>query len=358
MNHKYCIIMAGGIGARFWPISRKSAPKQFLDILGTGKSLIRSTYERFVNIVPTENFIVVTNVAYKELVLKEIPELQEEQILCEPFRRNTTPCIAYAAFHLKAIDPEAEMIVTPSDHVITNEMHFCEVMLQAIDFINIVPEAMVTIGLKPTRPDTGYGYIQISEKCGHKLFKVKTFTEKPGLEMAQAFMNSGEFFWNSGIFVWRADTILEAIKAHTPDIYELFALNEASFHTPHEQTAIKNIYTECRSISIDFGVMERSEHVYVRCTDIGWSDIGTWGSLYQFLPKDRESNTVYKDLYAFDTHGCMVRATGDKVVVIDGLKDYIVIDTEDALLICPQSHEQNIKKYIESVKFDKGDKYN
>ncbi len=356
-NNKYCVIMAGGIGTRFWPISRKTTPKQFLDILGNGKSLIRSTYERFANIIEKENFLVITNEAYKELVLRELPELGEHQILCEPFGRNTAPCIAYAAFHLKALNPDAEMIVTPSDHIITNEMHFCEVMLQALDFIGEVNDAMVTIGLQPTRPDTGYGYIQISENRGHKLYKVKTFTEKPKAELAEIFVRSGEFFWNSGIFIWKAQTILDAMRLHVPDIYELFSSVENSFNTPREQVAVRNIYTECRAISIDFGVMERSENVYVRCSDFGWSDIGTWGSLYQQLDKDENANTVAKNIHMFDTRNCMVKMPKGKVAVIDGLDDYIVVDTDDALLICPRKHEQNIVKYIENIKFDNGSKY-
>ncbi|MBP3331648.1 MAG: mannose-1-phosphate guanylyltransferase [Tidjanibacter sp.] len=356
-SNKYCVIMAGGIGSRFWPISRKSTPKQFLDILGNGKSLIRSTYERFVNIIDTENFLVVTNEAYKSLVKREIPELDDSQILCEPFGRNTAPCIAYAAFHLKAINPQAEMIVTPSDHIITNEMHFCEVMLQSLDFIKEHSDAMVTVGLQPTRPDTGYGYIQIAENCGHKLFKAKTFTEKPKLELAEIFIRSGEFFWNSGIFIWKANTIIDAMRLHVPDIYELFASVENSFNTPREQAAIKNIYTECRAISIDFGVMERCDNVYVRCSDFGWSDIGTWGSLYQQLNKDERANTSGEKLYMFDTHNCMVKMPKGKVAVIDGLDNYIVVDTDDALLICPRENEQDIIKYIENIKFDNGIKY-
>lgn len=349
--------MAGGVGSRFWPISRVNRPKQFLDILDTGKTFIQSTYERFSGFIAPENFLVVTNSSYKPMVLEQLPMLREDQILCEPLGRNTAPCIAYAGFRLKAMDPDATMIVTPSDHLILNVDEFAKVMKEAADFAS-ESEALVTVGLKPTHPATGYGYIQVEKPIRDGgMNKVKTFTEKPSREMAEVFMNSGEFFWNSGIFVWKADTILKQIHEFLPETYGLFASIGEYYATPEEQGHINRIYPECRGISIDYGIMEKAVNVYVRCADFGWSDIGTWGSLYRYARKDENGNTAEGNTLAFDTKDCVIKVPKEKIAVIEGLENFIVVDTDDVLMICPRSNEQNIKRFIDTVRFEKGDEY-
>ncbi len=354
-NNRYCIIMAGGFGTRFWPISRRSKPKQFLDILGTGKSFIRSTFERFLPLVPKENFLVVTNGIYKEQVLEHIPELQESQILCEPIGRNTAPCIAYATYMLKKINPEASMIVTPADHLILNQNDFLEIIQECLDF-SIQNNALMTVGIKPTRPDTGYGYIQKSNN--DVISRVKCFTEKPNLELAQTFVECGEFFWNSGIFIWTVENIIKAFEKHLPEHHALFSAIVDDFATEREAKSIEQVFSECKPISIDYGVMEKADNVYVRCGDIGWSDVGTWGSLYHLSRKDRYANVKLSDgCYAYNTRNTIISLPEGKVAIINGLKDYVVVDTPDVLMVCPRSEEQSIKKYIDEVKFEKGDKH-
>ena len=351
----FCVIMAGGVGTRFWPKSRKSMPKQFLDILGTGKSFIRMTFERFNRTIPAENFIVVTNQSYKELVLQHIPELAPEQILSEPMGRNTAPCICYAANYLKSKESDSLMIVTPSDHYVANEQVFTETIDSCLEFLE-TNDALMTIGINPTRPETGYGYIQRSNS--EKISPVKCFTEKPNLEVAQAFIRSGEFLWNSGIFIWKTATILAAIESHLPDMYALFDSISEHYGKPTEQKAIADVFAQCRAISIDYGVMESAENVFVRSGDFGWSDIGTWGSLYQHSRKDKYANVKPAEgCYTYDTRKSIISLYKDKVAVIAGLRDYIVVDTPDVLLICPRSEEQNIKKYIDEVKFNQGETF-
>lgn len=357
-NKRYCVIMAGGVGSRFWPMSRRERPKQFMDILGTGRSFLRHTFERFLPIIPIENFLVVTNEAYAKQVLAEIPELRPEQILSEPLGRNTAPCIAYAAFRVAATAPDATMIVTPSDHLILDEELFRSEMERCVDFASQTG-SLLTVGISPTRPDTGYGYIQVGAPAEQPGFqRVKTFTEKPNAQLARAFVESGEFFWNSGIFIWRADAILGELRTHLLDTYELFASAEGCYGTPAEEANIARIYSELRGTSIDYGVMEKSSKVFVRCSNFGWSDIGTWGSLYQYAQKDDDGNAAADNqLLAFDTHNCLVRLPKNKMAVIEGLEDYIVVDTDDVLMICPKSNEQDIKKFIATVRYTTGDKF-
>lgn len=351
----YCVIMAGGIGTRFWPKSRRDMPKQFLDILGTGKSFIRMTYERFAEFVPSEHFLVVTNARYKRLVLEHIPEIGEHQVLCEPIGRNTAPCICYAAYYLNKIAPDAMMIVSPSDHLVLDRPSFREIISDAIDFAD-GNDALMTIGITPSRPETGYGYIQKSDD--RPISKVKCFTEKPDLELAQKFISCGEFFWNSGIFVWKVRDIIEAIEKYLPEHHALFSAIGDDYGTPREAEAIERVFSECRAISIDYGVMEKADNVFVRCGDFGWSDVGTWGSLYQHSRKDKYANTKPAEgCYTYDTRNSIISLPAGKVAVINGLRDYIVVDTDDVLMICPRSEEQNIKKFIDEVKFNDGEKH-
>lgn len=354
-GNKYCVIMAGGIGTRFWPMSRQSRPKQFLDILGTGKSFIRHTFERFEKLIPAENFLVVTNRRYKELVLEHLPELRPEQILCEPMGRNTAPCIAYAAYTLLKRDPEAEMVVTPSDHLILNEEDFRAIIRECMDFA-AANDALMTVGIKPTRPETGYGYIQVSDDS--RISKVKCFTEKPDLELARTFLQCGEFFWNSGIFIWKVRTIVEAFERYLPEHHALFSGVMRAAGTDAERNIVEMAFAECRAISIDYGIMEKADNVYVRCGDFGWSDVGTWGSVYQHARKDRYANAAPAEgCYLYDTRSSIISMPEGKVAVISGLKEYIVVDTEDVLMICPRTEEQNIKKYIDEVKYHTGDRF-
>lgn len=354
-NNKYCIIMAGGIGSRFWPKSRQTMPKQFLDILGTGKSFIRHTFERFEKMIPADRFLVVTNRKYKALVLEHLPELKPEQILCEPIGRNTAPCIAYAAYSLLKSDPEAEMIVTPSDHLILNEDEFRSVIGECMDFAAQHP-TLLTVGIRPTRPDTGYGYIQVSDN--QPISKVKCFTEKPNLELAQTFLQCGEFVWNSGIFIWKVRSIVDAFERYLPEHHVLFRDLMPALGTAEEEEAVEKVFAECRAISIDYGVMEKADNVYVRCGDFGWSDVGTWGSVYQHSRKDRYANAIPQEgCFLYDTRSSIVSLPKEKIAVISGLKEYIVVDTEDVLMICPRSEEQSIKKFIDEVKFHTGDKF-
>ena len=353
--------MAGGVGSRFWPVSRTACPKQFLDILGTGKTFLRQTYERFLPIVPPENILVVTGEACTNIVREQIPELRPEQILGEPLGRNTAPCIAYAAFRLRAADPDAVMIVTPSDHLITGEREFERAIKESVEFAR-THNAMMTIGIRPTRPDTGYGYIQVEERNGEPatengIRKVRTFTEKPGAELAKVFVESGEFFWNSGIFIWRAEVILDAMSEHLGEVYQLFAAARSDFGTPQEMDTVRRIYPETRNVSIDFGVIEKASNVYVRCSNFGWSDVGTWNSLYENLAHDSRGNAVSGRARLSDTVGSMVRVPEGKLAVVDGLKDYIVVDTDDVLLVWPRDREQEIKQVVTGLRFNGGEEY-
>ncbi|QKG78857.1 mannose-1-phosphate guanylyltransferase [Tenuifilum thalassicum] len=351
----YCIIMAGGIGSRFWPLSRTSKPKQFIDILGTGKSLLQQTFERMVNICPKENILIVTSSAYDKLVHEQIPGLNENQVLLEPLRRNTAPCIAYATYKIKKQNPEAVVIVAPSDHLILNEQIFNETIIQAANFASN-SDALITLGITPSRPETGYGYIQIGKpvKETPSLFKVKTFTEKPNLELAKKFMESGEFFWNSGLFVWSISSITKAFEKYLPEVNSLFEELLPIYNTEKEEEAISNTYAECRNISVDYGIMEKADNVYVFCAEFGWSDLGTWGSLYTHLPHDSNGNAaVAKDLMLYETKNSIFNIPQSKLAVVQGLEDYIVVDTEDVLLICRKQDEQNIKNYVNEILINK-----
>ena len=303
--------------------------------------------------VPAENFLVVTNDKYKSLVLEHIPEIGEKQVLCEPVGRNTAPCVAYAAYTLLKRNPDAEMIVTPADHLILNEDDFRAIIAECLDFAS-EHDALMTVGIKPTRPDTGYGYIQVDKPIS----KVKCFTEKPDIELARVFLQSGEFYWNSGIFVWKVRSIVEAFEKYLPEHHALFSGVMRAIGTDAERNVVEIAFSECRAISIDYGIMEKADNVYVRCGEFGWSDVGTWGSVYQHSRKDRYANAVPEEgCYLYDTRSSIVSLPKDKIAVISGLKEYIVVDTDDVLMVCPRSEEQNIKKFIDEVKFHNGDKH-
>lgn len=355
--HRYCVIMCGGIGSRFWPYSRADRPKQFIDFFGTGRSLLQMSYDRVLQIIDPKNIIVVTNEQYAPTVRAQLPDLTDDQILLEPARRNTAPCIAWAAWHIAARDPEASMIVTPSDHLITREREFELSILKAFEFAE-KSDSLLTLGITPTRPETGYGYIQIGSPVEDKILKVKTFTEKPNLELAKVFVESGEFFWNSGIFIWKASAIQKAFREYVPDIAGIFNRGEGIYNTAEEADYIEKNFPSCVSISIDFAVMEKASNVYVECVEFGWNDLGTWSALYDNSPKNRDSNVTQNcQVLAYNSTGNIFVASGEKLVVANGLKDYIVADTGDVLLICPKSEEQRIKNMVNDAKMAFGDKY-
>ncbi len=349
----YCVIMAGGIGSRFWPLSTADRPKQFIDILGTGRTLLQLTYDRFVKIIPNENFLIVTSEKYKELVMEQLPQLSESQILSEPLRRNTAPCIAYATYKILRSCPDANMIVAPSDHLILKEEHFLNEIQKGLSFVND-KDLLLTLGIQPSRPETGYGYIQVAEKIKESsydnLYRVKTFTEKPDRKMAEIFIETGEFFWNSGIFIWSAKAIQNSFIKYLPEVNSLFEKGQKLINTPDECHFINKAYSECPNISIDYGIMEKAENVFVLCADFGWSDLGTWGSLYENHQHDKRANAVCGEkTFLYDTHGCIINIPNDKTAVIQGLKDYIVVESEKTLLICKKDDEQQIRQFVTDV---------
>ena len=354
----FCVIMAGGIGSRFWPLSRTMYPKQFLDILGTGKSLLRQTFERFLPVCPIENFYVVTSIEYVSTVLEQIPELLSSNVLAEPFRRNTAPCIAFANAYIRKRDSNANIIVTPADHLITNDLQFIDAIKQSLSFVN-ENDALLTLGIKPTRPETGYGYIQSGKDVDgmNGVFKkVKTFTEKPSLEIAKVFLESGEFYWNSGIFIWSIQSIDKAFEKSLPVIHNLFKNICTVLNTPDEENSVYNIYADCNNISIDYGIMERASNVYMHAVNFGWSDLGTWSSLYDNLKKDNNNNSsISGKTLLYETRGSIINIPPEKVAIIQGLDDYIIADSKDALLICSKKNEQFIKQFTKDVSDKFGD---
>lgn len=360
MDNRYVIIMAGGVGSRFWPMSRQYKPKQFLDILGTGETLLQQTYRRFKEICPADNIFVVTGAEQRNLVLEQL-DIKQSNVLGEPFRRNTAPCLAYGIFRIVKENPEAVIAVTPADHLIVKEDKFREEINRCFDFA-ADHDALVTLGIKPDRPETGYGYIQADKKKNvkgyEKLYKVKTFTEKPNIELAKVFLQSGDFYWNSGIFIWHVRSILGSFEKHMPETYAVFDEGRELFGTKSEKNFVAKAYAVCRSISIDYGIMEKADNVYVMCTDIGWSDLGTWSSLYEHTKHDNNENAnVTGEVFSYDGKGNIYNIAPGKVAVIQGLKDYIVVDSEDVLLIVKKEEEQNIKKYLEDVMKSTKEKY-
>jgi len=355
MSNRYCIIMAGGIGSRFWPLSKNNYPKQFLDILGTGKSFIRSTFERFLPVVPAENFLVVTNAAYKELVLQHIPELSPDQVLCEPMRRNTAPCIAYANYRILSRCQDASIVVTPADHLVTNEVEFQRIIRVGMDFVESPAhtDALLTIGIKPSRPETGYGYIEWdaandSPSVG-EVKPVVNFKEKPNLATAQQYLASGRYLWNAGIFVWSLQGIRRAYHDYLPAMEQLFDQGRALFGTPQEQAFIDGMFAQCENISIDYGVMERSPNRYTIPADFGWSDIGTWGSLYEHAAHDSAQNAVSGHAVLEQTTRSVVNIEPGYEAIVQGMDHCLVALRDHSLLVCRLDDEQDIKHWVERL---------
>lgn len=349
MKNNYCVIMAGGVGSRFWPFSTSERPKQFLDFFGTGRSLLQMTFDRFKTLIPTENIYIVSNAVYKDLILEQLPMLTEDQILLEPIRRNTAPCIAYAVYKIKAKTDKANIVIVPSDHLITKEEEYIRVMAEGISFVANNPQSLLTLGLKPTRPETGYGYIQITDGSG-ALRKVKTFTEKPNLEMAQVFLKSGEFYWNSGMFLWSLDAILAAFRQYQPEIATKFSKGLDKYHTSEEQAYIDTTYPGLPNISIDYGIMEKANNVYVMMADFGWSDLGTWSSLYELSEKDANNNAISSgNTQLYNCKNTLVVVPDGNLAVIEGLEDYLVAQEGKVLLICKKNEEQRIRQYVVDI---------
>lgn len=344
MKNNYVVIMAGGVGTRFWPFSRQSFPKQFHDVLGTGRTLLQQTADRFEGVCLPENIYIVTGDPYKEITSEQLPYLSEDQILCEPGRRNTAPCIAYACYKILAKNPDANIVVAPADHVIIKEEEFKRRVNIALDFAS-QNDALLTLGIKPTHPNTGYGYIQFDEQGG-EVHTVKTFTEKPNLDLAQKFVDSGDYLWNAGIFVWSGKSIAKAFATYLPEMSEAFRAANDHFYTDGEKEALDIAYPQCRKISIDNGLMEKAENVYVVPSDIGWSDLGTWKSVYELSEKDENGNAIDGNTMLYDSKNCIIKTPKDKMVVVSGLDGVIVSEFQNVLMICKLEEEQKVKEFV------------
>ena len=372
-DNNYCVIMAGGVGSRFWPYSREEKPKQFLDFFGTGRSLLQMTIDRFRPIVPIENMFIVTNIAYKRLIMEQVPDIKESQILCEPARRNTAPCIAYATAHIRALclrragltaanqdwsreEMKANIVVAASDHLILAEEKFRQTILKAFDFVS-QNKAICTLGMQPTRPETGYGYIQYIKdryadgtQTNDGIYPVKTFTEKPNLEMAKVFLESGDFLWNSGIFIWNLQTISEAFRYLLPEVADRFREGELLMGTDKEEDFIEEMFPKCPNISIDYGIMEKADNVYVMPSSFGWSDLGTWGSLYELSEKDENGNvSLHSEAHFHEAKGNIVVLEKGKKAIVQGVEDLIIVEEKGALLVCKKAEEQRIKQFVSEL---------
>ena len=347
--NNHLVIMAGGVGSRFWPMSTTDRPKQFIDVLGTGKSLLQLTVERFQGIVPPQNVWVVTNRKYADTVVEQLKDMPRDHVLCEPCRRNTAPCIAYVSWRIKSRDPKANIVVSPSDHVVLNTLEFQRVVNECLDF-TADTDAIVTLGMKPTRPETGYGYIQAdlsSNSLRNKeIFRVDSFREKPDLKTAQEYSSQKNYYWNAGIFIWNVSTIVNAFRIYQPQIAKTFESLMSVYGTDREQQEIDRLFPECENISVDYAIMEKAEEIFVCPADFGWSDLGTWGSLQQQSKRDLYGNAcIGQDISLYESHNCIVHTTQEKKVVIQGLDGFIVAENDDTLLICKLSEEQRIKQF-------------
>uniref|UniRef100_A0AB33JEB8 mannose-1-phosphate guanylyltransferase n=1 Tax=Prevotella sp. GTC17262 TaxID=3236797 RepID=A0AB33JEB8_9BACT len=349
--NNHLVIMAGGVGSRFWPMSTEEIPKQFIDILGVGRTLLQLTFDRFKGLCPPENVWVVTNRKYEELVKQQLPEILVENILLEPCRRNTAPCIAYVSWRIKAKDSKANVVVSPSDHIITDTIEFQRVISSCLQFTSET-DSIVTLGMKADRPETGYGYIQADLTArsprNKEIFRVDSFREKPDLQTATEYIRHNNYFWNAGIFLWSVETIVNAFRVYQPTMGKLFEMMLPVLGTPKEQEIIDQRYAECENISVDYAIMEKAEEIFVCPANFGWSDLGTWGSLLMKSHRDLYGNCgIGQDIRFFDSHNCIVHTTQEKKVVIQGLDGYIVAEKDGTLLICKLSEEQKIKQYQE-----------
>lgn len=351
INHTHLVIMAGGIGSRFWPMSTPERPKQFVDILGTGRTFIQMTVDRFKGIVPPENVWVVTSQHYKDLVAEQLPEVPQGNILLEPCRRNTAPCIAYAAWRIKSMDAKATIVVSPSDHLVLDTAEFQRVIKSSIEFASD-SDAILTLGMKPTRPETGYGYIQTDMTCpsvrNKEIFRVDSFHEKPDLVTAEKYIAKPNMLWNAGIFIWSVSTIVNALRVHAPEINDIFEDLLPIYGTEKEQAAINTEFPKCESISVDYAILEKSSEIYCFPASFGWSDLGTWGSLYENAARDRNGNAIVgNNVKTYETKNCIIHCNEEGRVVVQGLEGYIVAEKDDTLLICKLSEEQRIKDFSE-----------
>lgn len=359
IHHKnnYAILMAGGVGSRFWPISTQDFPKQFHDMLGTGDTLIQKTFNRLANLIPKENIFILTNKRYNDLVLEQLPEITQRQVVLEPAMRNTAPCILYAAMKIKKENENAVMIVAPSDHWIEDEAAFTENVATALSYCQN-NDALVTLGIQPTFPNTGYGYIEFDKTSDNRLKPVRQFREKPDYETAKEFIDQGNFLWNAGIFMWSAASILKAFQTYQPALYSLFEKGMELYNTEGEDGFIEANYELAENISVDYAIMEPSTNVYVIGATFDWNDLGTWGSLYDKLDKDEYGNAIVNsETYVLDSSSNMIRSKKGKLIVADGIKDYIIVDKEDVLLIYPKKKEQDIKILLQGVKDKFGNSY-
>ncbi|MBR5803587.1 MAG: mannose-1-phosphate guanylyltransferase [Bacteroidaceae bacterium] len=359
-NNTYCVIMAGGVGNRLWPLSRKNLPKQFLDFYNTGRSLLQQTFDRYNKIVVKEHIYVVTNTEYVELIKEQLPEMPPQNVLAEPTRRNTAPCMAWATYHIHAIDPDANIVFTPSDHLILSEEKFIHDIDKGFHYVDH-HNRLLCIGIRPHRAETRYGYIQVGENDGENFFDVKTFTEKPEQELAEVFLESGEFYWNAGIFLGKAHTIMDAFRHHAPELAANLEGNGglSLYGTDKEKKFIEKYFPACPNIPIEYGILEKSENVYVMTCDFGWSDIGTWSTYYDTLPKDEQGNVRQrKKVLLYDCDNCFVGTReSEKIIVVQGLENYLVADTEDVLLICPKDNTNMLRKIINDAQIKMGEKF-
>ncbi len=358
-KNRYCVIMCGGIGSRFWPLSRAEMPKQFLDLFGSGRTLLQMTVDRIKPLVDTDKIVLVTNARYETIIRQQLPEISPSNILYEPVRRNTAPCVCWAAHHIAAADPDAVIMTLPSDHLILKEEAFCRALDEAADF-TADNDALLTLGIRPNSPHTGYGYIQLGPEVPGTpgIRKVKSFTEKPDLAMAELFLSTGEFFWNAGIFVWTARSILNAFDCHDTDTATIFNADTAAYGTPREKEFIDEIFPNAPSNSIDYAILEKADNVYVKTADIGWSDLGSWKALFETSPRNADGNVTQRaKVLARDCSGSVFASDEGKIIVAVGLKDYIVADRGNALLICPISEEQRIKTITNDVKSRFGNEF-
>lgn len=350
-NHNHLVIMAGGVGSRFWPMSTTEFPKQFIDIMGCGRTFLQMTFDRFEGIVSPENVWVVTSAKYEKIVREQLPEVPASNILLEPCRRNTAPCIAYVAWKIKSVDKQANLVVAPSDHIIMNQLNFQKVIKEALAFTS-QSDAIVTLGMKPTRPETGYGYIQADLSSAslknRNVFRVDSFKEKPDLETAKEYIRHDDFFWNSGIFIWSVSTIVNALRIYAPEINSIFEPLLPYYNTDKEQELIDKHFPTCPNISVDYAILEKAEEIFVYPADFGWSDVGTWGSLLQLLERDQNGNAVVgNNVFLHDTTGCIVHTLGEKKVVVQGLSNCIVAENDNTLLVCRLDEEQRIRQFSE-----------